>query len=126
MLVAGTLLILLEVFHKPIGVSDDWEWPILIAMGACLVMVFVLQRRQKSRRSTSAETASSPPNLIQQKTPRWLSLILIIAVSLSGPWWLPYTGIVLPFPNMVAVAISTCITSVTIYVIAARRRTPKV
>jgi hypothetical protein len=99
-LVAGSSFILLEVFHKPIGLRDDWEWPFLIATGACWVMFFVLRRRQKSSSSTSEETAS-PPNLVRQRNVRLLSLILMIAVSLSGPWWLPYTGIGLPFPQMV-------------------------
>jgi preprotein translocase subunit YajC len=126
MLLAGALFMLLNVFHKPIGLSDDWEWPFLIVAGACWVGVFVLQRRQKSRRSASAEMASPPANLDQERNLRWLSLILMIAVSLSGPWWLPYTGIRLPFPQLVAIAIITCITCVIIYFIASRRRRPKI
>jgi hypothetical protein len=121
MLVAGSLFSLLLVFHKPIGLSDDWEWPLLIAMGVCGVIVLALQRRQKSTRSTSADTGSPPSNLVRQGSVRWLPLILMIAVSILAPWWLPYTGIGLPFSQMVAVAIITCITCVIVYIIASRR-----
>jgi hypothetical protein len=125
MLIAGSLFVLLEVFHKPIGLSDDWEWTFLIATGACLAVLVVLRRRQKLSPSTTGQVSAPPNPVPQQRNVRLLSLILMIAVSLSGPWWLPYTGIGLPFPQMVVVAIITCIACLTIYIVASRRRIPK-
>ena len=56
---------------------------------------------------------------------RAVSLFLMVLVSLSSPWWLPFTGTQLPFSQMVIVAIIICITCVAIYFIALRRSTPK-
>jgi amino acid transporter len=117
---AASTFLMLAVFHKPLGLADYWETAFLIATGLCWITFFVLRRRQKSSRSTLEEIAS-PANPARQKHVRLLSLILMVAVSLSGPWWLPYTGTRLRFPQMAIVAIITCSTSVTIYLIASRR-----
>ena len=117
---AASTFLMLAVFHKPLGLTDYWETAFLIATGLCWITFFVLRRPQKSSRSTSEEMAS-PPDPVRQRNVRLVSLILMIAVSLSGPWWLPYTGTRLPFPRMVIVAIITCIMSLTIYLIALRR-----
>lgn len=122
---AASTFLMLAVFHKPLRLADYWETAFLIATGLCWITFFVLRRPQKSSRTTSEELAS-PPNPVRQRNVRLLSLILMIAVSLSGPWWLPYTGTSLPFPQSVVVAVVTCITCVTIYLVASRRRTPKV
>jgi amino acid transporter len=117
---AVSTFLLLAVFHKPLGLADYWETAFLIATGLCWIAFFILRRRQKSSRSTSEDIAS-PPDPARQRNVRSLSLFLLIAVSLSGPWWLPYTGTRVPFPQLVVIAIVTCITAVTIYLIALRR-----
>jgi amino acid transporter len=117
---AASTFLMLAVFHKPLGLADYWETAFLVATALCWIAFFILRRWQKSSRSTPEEMAS-PPDLARQRNARLLSLFLLIVVSLSGPWWLPYTGTRLPFPQLVVIATVTCITSVTIYVIALRR-----
>ena len=54
-----------------------------------------------------------------------LVLFTMIVTSLSGPWWLPYTGVTLSFPLLVMVAIISCIASVAAVLIGVRIRQTK-
>ncbi|HEV8618896.1 MAG TPA: hypothetical protein VGQ70_05320 [Candidatus Udaeobacter sp.] len=117
---AASALLMLGVFHEPLGLSETWGIIFPLAAIVCMIAFFTLRRRQKAHGSNTQEISSAVP-AAKQKNIRRLSLFLMIVVSLSGPWWLPYTGTKLPFPQMVVVAIITCITSVTIYLIASRR-----
>jgi Ca2+/Na+ antiporter len=116
----ASISLMLVVFHRPLGLADYWEWVFLVICFAAWITFFALRRKQKARAS-EPEQIVLPPSLSRQKNIRRLSLFLIIAVSLASFWWLPFTGTRLPFPQMVIVAISTCITSVTIYLVASRR-----
>ena len=114
---AGSLFILLVVFHKPIGLSDDWEWLFLIAMGACLIALFIVQRRQ---RNVQVASVSQPvPSPFRRKR-FWLLLVLIIAGSLSGPLWLPYTGVGLPISTVIVTSTISCIVAVGVLLFAWR------
>src|SRR6184192_2359405 len=111
---------MLTVFHRPLGLADYWEWVFDAICLAAWIAFFALRRKQKARASEPDQIVAAP-SVSRQKNIKRLSLFLIIAVSLAGPWWLPFTGARLPFPQMVIVAIITCITSVTIYLVASRR-----
>ena len=114
---AGSLFILLVVFHKPIGLSDDWEWLFLIAMGACLIALFIVQRR---RRNVQVASVSQPVPSPFRKKRFWLLLVLIIAGSLSGPLWLPYTGVGLPISTVIVTSTISCIVAVGVLLFAWR------
>ena len=117
--IASTLL-LVGVFHQPLGVSDTWGIIFPLAAIFCWIAFFVLRKRQQAHASESPAIIPPVP-AAKQKNIKRLSLFLIIAVTLSGPWWLPYTGTSLPFPQMVILAIVNCIVCVTIYLVALRR-----
>jgi len=76
---AGSVFMILIVFHKPLGFSDDWQWPLLIAVAACWIPLVILQRRGRN-----ARLAAGLPALEKPLTKRrfWLFLLLIIAMSL--------------------------------------------
>jgi len=118
----ASALLMLGVFHQPLGLSETWRMIFPFAAIVCWIVFFILRRQQKAR-GVDAPAPSVPPS--RQKVIRALSLFLMVVVSMSSPWWLPFTGTRLPFPQMVIVAIVTCITCVTIYLIASRRSTPK-
>ena len=118
----ASALLMLGVFHQPLGLSDTWGIIFPLAAIVCWIVFFILRRQQKAR-GVDAPTPPVPPS--GQKVIRAVSLFLMALVSLSSPWWLPFTGTQLPFSQMVIVAIITCITCVTIYFIASRRSTPK-
>ena len=118
----ASALLMLGVFYQPLGLTETWGMIFPFATIACWIVFFILRRQQKAR-GIDAPASSVPPS--RQTIIRAVSLLLMVAVSLSSPWWLPFTGTRLPFPQMVIVAIITCITCVTIYLIASRRSTPK-
>src|SRR5438874_8531738 len=42
---AGSVFMLLIVFHKPLGFSDDCQWRMSIALAACWIPLVILQLR---------------------------------------------------------------------------------
>lgn len=119
----AAILQMLVVFHKPIGLSETVADILQGISLVCWIVVFVLWKRQKSRTAAVATSSASPS---QPKWAMWLTLVVLILGSLSGIFWLPYTGVVLTFPQLVVVSIITCIVSVTVFLIARRLVRPKV
>src|ERR1051326_1165221 len=93
---------ILLIFHKPLGLSDDWQWPLLIAMMACWFPLFVLQRRRRNARLASGLPATEKPLSSRRFV---VSALLVIAVTLSGPLWMPYTGVGLPTSMVIVTSI---------------------
>jgi len=117
-------LCLVGIFHQPLGISDTWGIIFLLAGMLCWGTFFAWQRRQQAH--GSEPPAITPPvSAAKRKNIKRLSLFLIIAVTLSGPWWGPYTGTSLPFLQMVVIAIVNCIMCVTIYLVASKRAQQK-
>lgn len=118
---SGSMLV--AVFHQPLGLSDAWEWCALILVFAFLIPLLILQHRRRRARVTGPpqETAVAP-----QKRRFWLLLFLIIVGSLSGPLWLPYTGVGLPLPMLVVTSFISCIFGVGVFLFAWRYWSPKV
>ena len=120
---AGSVFMILIVFHKPLGFSDDWQWPLLIAVAACWIPLVILQRRRRN-----ARLAAGLPALEKPLTKRrfWLFLLLIIAMSLSGPLWLPYTGVGLPTSMHLVASVIGCALAVLAFVLGWRSWNKKV
>jgi hypothetical protein len=53
-------------------------------------------------------------------------LLLIVAVSLSGPLWLPYTGVTLPASVLVITSIISCAFAVVVFILSWRYWSKKV
>jgi len=119
----AAILQMLVVFHKPIGLGDTTANILQVVSLACWVVFFLLWRRQK--RAMELGQASAPPQT-QPKWLFWLIIALLVIVSLSGVFWLPYTGIVLTFPQLVLVSITTCILSIIAFLVGRRLTRPKV
>ena len=120
---AGSVFMMLVVFHKPLGFSDDWQWPLSIAAGVCWIPLVILQHRRRN-----ARLAAGLPALEKPPTKRrfWLVLLLIIAISLSGPLWLPYTGVALPSSTQVVTSIVGCFLAILAFVLSWRYWNKKV
>ena len=58
---AGSVFMILIVFHKPLGFSDDWQWPLLIAVAACWIPLVILQRRGRNARLAAGLPALEKP-----------------------------------------------------------------
>jgi hypothetical protein len=93
----------------------DWtEFVFQAGALLCFIAIFVVARRSKSVERPSAPTSSKAGM-------RLFALFYIIAVSLSGPWWLPYTGVHLAFPQLVVTSLITCAIGVAIWLTAWHR-----
>src|SRR5437868_14770162 len=97
-----------------LGLPDWTEFLFQGGAFICLVAIFVVARRNRSEKQ--------PSDSVSSKTgPMLLALVMIIAMSLSGPWWLPYTGVHLTFPQLVVISLISCVVSLAIWLIAWRR-----
>ena len=119
----AAILQMLVVFHKPIGLGDTTADILQVVSLACWVVFFVFWKRQK-RAIKSGQAPVTPQT--QPKWMFWLIIALLFIVSLSGVFWLPYTGIILTFPQLVLVSITTCILSIIAFLVGRRLTRPKV
>jgi hypothetical protein len=115
----ASISLVLMVFHRRLGLADYWERIFGVVWLVGLVAFFLLRRRQKAALSVTGANPSKPwqPN----KKIMWLSLVLVIVTSLSSFFWLPYTGVAVSHTQLIMISITTCILSVTAYLIAWRR-----
>jgi len=114
---AGSLFLLLGIVRKPFGLSEAWEWIAPILAITCFIPLIILQRRRRNARlAAGLPAAAKSPS----KSRFWLLLFLIVAASLSGPLWLPYTGTTLPTPMLIITSIISCATAVLVFVFSWR------
>jgi Na+/H+ antiporter NhaD/arsenite permease-like protein len=119
---SGSLFLFIGIFRKPLGLSEAWDWTAPALAIVCFIPLFILQRRRRNARLAGNPRA-------QQKRPTarrfWLLLSVIVVGSLFGPFWLPYTGVRLPFSTLIVSSIISCILSVTVFLLAWRYWWPK-
>ena len=114
---AGSLFLLLGIFSKPLGLSEPWEWIAPILAIACFIPLVALQRRRWNARLAAGLPASEKP---PSKRRFWLLLFLVVAASLSGPLWLPYTGSTLPTSTLIITSIISCALATLVFVFSGR------
>ncbi len=107
----------LAIFHRPLGLPEWSDGLFTVLGGICAVALVLVQRRAKKR--GDPDSVPSAPSKKRRYT--WLLVIIIGLTCLSSPLWLPYTGTTLPLPQLIAVAIFSCVFSVMIVLIASRR-----
>jgi hypothetical protein len=114
---------MLGIFHKPLGLSNDWELPFSIAGAACWISLLVLQRcRRNARLAVGLPPTEKPPS----KRSFWFALMLIVPASLSGPLWLPYTGLILLVSTLVITSVVSSVLAMVIFVFSWRYWNKKV
>jgi hypothetical protein len=117
----GAACMFANLGQKPLGLPD-WTGFVLPVLGALFMWcgVWILRRARKRG------DISPPEATIQQYNRRLaLMLVLVVAASLSSPFYLPYTGVTLPFRQRVVSAVISCAVCVTVVLIAMRRHKPK-
>lgn len=119
----GSVFLMLGFFSEPLGLSEPIQWCALILAPVCLVPLIVLQRRRRNSRLAAGLPAMEKP---PTKRRFWLLLSLIIAASLSGPLWLPYTGTTLPTSTLIITSIISCAFAVLVFVFSWRYWNKKV
>ncbi|MFL6521532.1 MAG: hypothetical protein ACJ8NS_15035 [Chthoniobacterales bacterium] len=120
-IVLGAVCILTNLAQKPLGLPD-WTGFVLPVLGALFTWGAVRVLRRAKKRGDIAPVA---PTLQQYNRRLALMVVLVAVTSLASPFYLPYTGITLPFPQLVICAIISCAICVAIVVIGMRRQRPK-
>jgi len=120
----GLALLLLGVFHKPVGLSEAIGDTLVFAGIGCNLLCLYVYRRHKTQLSGAALDPTVSP--AKQTALFWILLVLIAVISLSIPWWMPYTGTLLPISTNVIIAIVTWILCTTLFLIGWRRGQRKV
>ena len=102
----------LGLFRQPLHLPlwSDTIFPAAAILA--FIALFVVRRRTKK-----AASAEPSPRRSQSLALRLFSLFLIAVVTLSSPWWLPYTGIHFTFTHPMVVAIIECIVAVSLYLL---------
>ena len=113
----GSVFLMLGVFSQPLGLSDGQQWIVLILAPVCLIPLIILQRRRKKARSAQG---SAPAQVTPSTSRFWLLIVLIAAVTLSGPVWLPYTGTALSFPLLVVTSLISFVSATGVFVLSWR------
>jgi len=95
-------MILLNVFSKPLHISEPFQWVLMIGVFIPIGLTFYfikVQKREKAGASGTGETvtiaATADPATEQQKKTRrnlLLGMGLGCLVGLCAPLWLPLTG----------------------------------
>jgi hypothetical protein len=79
---------LFALFGKTAGLPD-WSEPLgSVFGGPYAVTALILQRRTKKRGELPARTTSA-----ERARKRWLFIPLVVMMTLSGPLWLPLSGV---------------------------------
>ena len=120
----AAILQMVVVFHTPIGISDTLSMVLQGVALACWAGFFIIHSRQR-KSASAAGVQITWPTPAQQKRTRLLVIIILVVGTLSGPLWLPYTGVVLPFRQTVIVSIMSCVFSIIVYLFARRVMRPK-
>jgi len=116
-LVLAVVLMMIDVFARPLGISDTWQNIATICTFICFAAYFILLRKAKSELARNASDVRPPRSGL-----RLLLIVLVIGASLSSVWWSPYTiGVVLPLSERCGIAIVGSVLCVIILLIAWRR-----
>src|SRR5437899_2953263 len=113
----GSIFLLIGLLRKPLVLPEALDWIAPLLAIACFVALIVLRRRRRNARLASGLRATEKP---PQKRTFWLSLLLIVAASLSGPLWLPHTGVILPASALVVTSLISCVLAILIFVFSWR------
>jgi cobalamin synthase len=120
----AAILQMVVVFHTSLGISDTLSDVLqVIALGGWAGFFIIHYRRRKSAASAGKPVSVATP--AQQRRNTWLFVMIVVLCTLSSPLWTPYTGVVLPFPQMVAVSVVSCLSCLAVYFIARRLMGPK-
>jgi hypothetical membrane protein len=112
----GLAVLLVGVFHKPVGLNDTVGNALVFVGMSCSVLCVFLYRRQKARLDGAASGEPPKPN----RRIVWFSLILVMLTSLSSFLWLPYTGIAVSRTQLIMISATTFVLSITAFFIAWR------
>jgi hypothetical protein len=117
----GSVLLLCSVFERKLGLPEWAGWTARIGAIVCFCLVIWVVRRAKKRGDLSVpgQTRAQYDKRIR------LALIMILIMTLATPFWLPYTGVNLPLPVRIGVALVSAVIAVAAVLLGVRLFRPK-
>jgi hypothetical protein len=121
----ASALMLVGVYHKPLGLPEDSDIYFFMAGGVCLIAFYVFQHRARLQGDHSAPPP--PRNWLQRtwadRSKRfWFALVVVAPLAIAGPFLAPYTGSALSFRQEVITSAISFILFIAIVWFASRRR----
>jgi hypothetical protein len=93
----------------PVFVQQPLGWPewvnIICPIVAMALMLATIPLRRRAKQRGEPIVTATPS---QRKKQTWLVGIIMVVGCLSGPFWLPFTGVHLPFRTLVITSIVSC------------------
>jgi hypothetical protein len=94
---AASIMMLLNVFSKPLHIPETIQWVLLIGFSIPLGLMFYFIKKQKKEKlapATSGNARSQPPADSAKKKKNILLLMMAVGVviGLAAPLWMPLTG----------------------------------
>ncbi len=120
-IVVGAVIMFSNLLQEPLG-WPRWTGPVLSIGGALLIWCGVWASRRAKKRG---EISPHPLTLEQYNTRLRLGLIAVVLASLTLPFYASYTGVTLPFPQLLICALVSCGLCIAILLLAFRRYRPK-
>lgn len=111
---ASYLMAFLSVFSRPLGISNGFQWTLLIGMFVPLGLIFHYNKKLKEERTDDtvrARLQASEVPATRKKIRKRLILIWVCTVgySLAAPIWLPITGVSLGARGDFLIGVATAI-----------------
>jgi drug/metabolite transporter (DMT)-like permease len=122
LILLGAACMFCGTFQSSLGLPD-WVGFILPVAGAAFMGSGILVARRAKKRGDS-----SMRPVTRSDYDKRIRLLLIVAVltSLSGPFWLPYSGVHLSLPGLIITSVCSCVFSVLLILILGRRTRRKI
>jgi asparagine N-glycosylation enzyme membrane subunit Stt3 len=102
LMLIGCAFMMLGVFAKPLSIPSSFEViPNLIG----IVFFFLAYRVSKKAKTTGQTPLFPAPSESQKRKKLGLMLVSGAVVCIAAPFWLPSTGVSLPFGELVIISI---------------------
>jgi hypothetical protein len=104
LMLTGCAFMMLGVFANPLGIPSGFgSVPTLIG----IVLVYLAYRISKKAKAAGQTPLFPTPSETQKRKKFGLMIGSCALVSIAAPFWLPYTGVTLPFGELVIISVSS-------------------
>ena len=113
---------LLNVFSKPLGIPEVFQWVLIIGVFIPLGLTFYFIKKQKQEKL--AQPVLTEPANDQRKSAKMRLVYMMVlgsAFSLSSPFWMPLTGTTLGIRRDFICGVITAVVICTIFGFRLRR-----
>jgi uncharacterized membrane protein len=97
----ASALMLVGVYHKPLGLPEDFDIYFLLAGGVCLIGCFIFQHRARLHGEHTAPRNWFQRTWADRSRRFWFAVAVVAPVAIAGPFLASFTGSTLSFSQEV-------------------------